>query len=804
MDNRKLRDRDTSDDDDDDDDPLQDYSTPRGPKRSRPGTPSTRRQYDSTDRESVATRSARSGASQLLELTANRSLSSVSVTLANLPVDERNFLVLVEDASVPNVEKFLEEHPSCNINCRDIHGITGLHRAVRNENFEMINFLVSRGNIYVGDTVLHAVELGNTEVVTLLLEGLRRKNERAEFRPVPDSVDFTPDITPLMLAAHLDDFNMVKLLVDRGHKLVRPHPPGCLCGRAECSGNKSKDFAKLEYSKRRYNSYRAVCSPTYICLNSKDVIKTCFKFCSELHGCTAKEAEFAEKYEVLAERLREFVKQLLEQCSSTAEVELLLKQRHMGAPAGAMYPRIYLALQAHQKEFIAHENCQQVLQAAWLDEWQDWRGMSTVTKLLRMILRICLFPFFMLIFLVIPYPVEWLEKYMRPPIHRYILSTGSYLAFLILLFIETNHDRDAKYRGPPRSGLEWAILIYVIGYCWDLFKKFQLQGISTFVSSWWNIYDILNMSLFFSTFGVWYWAYVHAKGLPELTRMEWEWNEPLLIAEGLFGFSTILSFGKLLQIFRVDRSMGPLLISMGKMVFDMVRFLVVYVCIVLSFATGLNHMYETYADQVRANADGSNTTQSDAFMTFPSTAKTLFWALFGLAPAEAPDVVIGNRYANGSIWQDYQFREHKFTQGSGYVMFGMYQVIGVIILLNTLIAVMSNSYQKVEDNSDLEWKFARTQIWIDFFDAGRSLPCPFNIVPTVQTVSGVVNRILKKDTINTKEALIQRQLALRYSELQGRLIQTVFGKIERDKANDQLSDIQKSLQKVMQHLQMSS
>ena len=51
--------------------------------------------------------------------------------------------------------------------------MTGLHRAVRNENFDMISFLVSRANIHVGDTVLHAVELGNTEVVTLLLEELR-------------------------------------------------------------------------------------------------------------------------------------------------------------------------------------------------------------------------------------------------------------------------------------------------------------------------------------------------------------------------------------------------------------------------------------------------------------------------------------------------------------------------------------------------------------------------------------------------------------------------------------------------------
>lgn len=37
----------------------------------------------------------------------------------------------------------------------------------------MIGFLINRPNVYAGDTTLHAVELGNTEVVTLLLEGLR-------------------------------------------------------------------------------------------------------------------------------------------------------------------------------------------------------------------------------------------------------------------------------------------------------------------------------------------------------------------------------------------------------------------------------------------------------------------------------------------------------------------------------------------------------------------------------------------------------------------------------------------------------
>lgn len=37
--------------------------------------------------------------------------------------------------------------------------------------------------------------------------------------------------------------------------------------------------------------------------------------------------------------------------------------------------------------------------------------------------------------------------------------------------------------------------------------------------------------------------------------------------------------------------------------------------------------------------------------------------------------------------------EHKFTEFSGRLMFGVYSYITVIVLLNMLIAMMNNSYQ---------------------------------------------------------------------------------------------------------------
>ena len=42
-------------------------------------------------------------------------------------------------------------------------------------------------------------------------------------------------------------------------------------------------------------------------------------------------------------------------------------------------------------------------------------------------------------------------------------------------------------------------------------------------------------------------------------------------------------------------------------------------------------------------------------------------------------------------------------------MFGSYSVCNIIVLLNMLIAMMSNSYTIISEKSDMEWKFARSE-----------------------------------------------------------------------------------------------
>lgn len=98
------------------------------------------------------------------------------------------------------------------------------------------------------------------------------------------------------------------------------------------------------------------------------------------------------------------------------------------------------------------------------------------------------------------------------------------------------------------------------------------------------------------------------------------------------------------------------------------------------------------------------------------TSQSLFWASFGLVDLMAFDL------------QGIK----SFTRFWALLMFGSYSVINIIVLLNMLIAMMSNSYQIISERSDTEWKFARSHLWISYFDDGATLPPPFNLFPTVK------------------------------------------------------------------------
>ncbi|VDP79366.1 unnamed protein product, partial [Schistosoma curassoni] len=42
------------------------------------------------------------------------------------------------------------------------------------------------------------------------------------------------------------------------------------------------------------------------------------------------------------------------------------------------------------------------------------------------------------------------------------------------------------------------------------------------------------------------------------------------------------------------------------------------------------------------------------------------------------------------------------------------------------------------EDCDVEWKFARTQLWLNYIDNGSTLPVPFNVIPTPHSVANAI------------------------------------------------------------------
>ena len=44
------------------------------------------------------------------------------------------------------------------------------------------------------------------------------------------------------------------------------------------------------------------------------------------------------------------------------------------------------------------------------------------------------------------------------------------------------------------------------------------------------------------------------------------------------------------------------------------------------------------------------------------------------------------------------------------------------------------TFPGVQEKADVEWKFARSKLWISYFEDGGTVPPPFNVIPTPKSV----------------------------------------------------------------------
>ncbi|XP_044275264.1 short transient receptor potential channel 4 [Varanus komodoensis] len=634
---------------------------------------------------------------------------------------EKAYLNAVEKGDYASVKQALEEaeiYFKININCIDPLGRTALLIAIENENLELIELLLSF-NVYVGDALLHAIRKEVVGAVDLLLNHKKPSGEK-QVPPIlldKQFSEFTPDITPIILAAHTNNYEIIKLLVQKGVSVPRPHEVRCNC--VECVS--SSDVDSLRHSRSRLNIYKALASPSLIALSSEDPFLTAFQLSWELQELSKVENEFKSEYEELSQQCKQFAKDLLDQTRSSRELEIILNYRDDNSlieeQSGNDLARLKLAIKYRQKEFVAQPNCQQLLASRWYDEFPGWRRRHWAMKMLTCVIIGFLFPIFSVCYLIAP--KSPLGLFIRKPFIKFICHTASYLTFLFLLLLASQHiDRsDLNMQGPPPTVVEWMILPWVLGFIWGEIKQMWDGGLQDYVHDWWNLMDFVMNSLYLATISLKIVAFSKYSGL--LPRQSWDMWHPTLVAEALFAIANIFSSLRLISLFTANSHLGPLQISLGRMLLDILKFLFIYCLVLLAFANGLNQLYFYYETNEPYRCKGIRCeNQNNAFSTLFETLQSLFWSVFGLI-----NLYVTNVKAR-----------HEFTEFVGATMFGTYNVISLVVLLNMLIAMMNNSYQLIADHADIEWKFARTKLWMSYFEEGGTLPTPFNVIPSPKSL----------------------------------------------------------------------
>ncbi|BFZ14644.1 hypothetical protein BsWGS_17682 [Bradybaena similaris] len=642
---------------------------------------------------------------------------------------ERVFLDAVEKGDKPTVIRCLTSQPPVSVNCTDMLGRSAIQIAVDNENIELVELLLRQDGVKIGDALLYAIREGVYRIVEMLISHPTIScdmlgSDWTKARHVGDeSFDYSPDISPLILAAHCNQFEILQLLLGHGATIERPHQLSCSCKR--CQAKVHAD--SLRHSLLRINTYKALASPSWISLTSPDPVLTAFQLSWELDHLALRENEFKDSYIQLSGQCKKYACDLLDQCRSSEEVIAVLNKTCEEDVDSEEYcpdeaekltlSRLKLAIKYEQKQFVAHPHCQQLLTSIWYEGLPGWRKRNGIMKFLTCMGLILILPFMSVYYLI--FPRSKIGQLLRSPFMKFLYHSASFGVFLFLLVcastdVISSEPKRERFRGPEPSELEWMIVLWVTGFVWAECKQLWEEGVKAYIRQWWNWLDFIMLSLYLATFALRIVAYFQIEsgkyGDREMLRKDWPQNDPTLISEGLFAVANVFSFARIIYLFQANQHLGPLQISLGCMLIDIAKFLFIFFLVVSSFACGLNQLYWYYSD--------TDPDDEDLFFTLFSSYVTLFWSMFSLTAPNKLEVK----------------STQSFTMTVGEILFMVYHGMAIIVLLNMLIAMMSSSFQDIENHADMEWKFARSKLWMGYFDEGSTLPPPFNLIISPKSV----------------------------------------------------------------------
>ncbi|XP_033724598.1 short transient receptor potential channel 3-like [Pecten maximus] len=592
----------------------------------------------------------------------------------------------------------------------------------------------------------------------------------------------------LMRAAIKNNFQVVQMIMLRAVSLEIPHDYFCSC--RQCIDDREGDY--MVFCNNRLDTFRALASPAYISLTEEDPIIACFHLSKGFKRLQMIETENQKTYQELDEQCQTFTLGLMDNCRSSDDVKCILSgvsartafsddeddgnDKSFQLNKDDSFPLLSLAMRMEQKKFVGHVKCQAQVSELWFSGLQMLRLLNRFEYLMLAIpLGILLLPILSLVYVVAPW--SKVTVLLDTPLMRFLSYTCSYLSFLIVICLcklkfntvwltiacdET--DRLAYI-------LIGLVFLWILGLIWEEVKQIYRAGAQDYLLSIWNLVDSFMLTFLFASFtldvvlpirirqmihhyqptmntsgyllnmtmlplcyssGVYNMSTSYDCQAPATLAMMAEWSpvwvpDPEFLSDVLFSAGIILSISRISFIMPANETFGTMLVSFQRTFFDLVKLFAMFVLILLAFTCGIAGLYAAHA------------CQTESFKGFTGTLFLLVWSLLGFGPGEAPDLhydapmtSLTNNPSRGTL-----------VVALGYILYGIYVFAALVVLMNLLIAVMSNTFQEIQDERDVEWKFVRTELWLTFIEPGCCVAPPFNVIPTPRDFCKLVTSMKK-------------------------------------------------------------
>ena len=115
------------------------------------------------------------------------------------------------------------------------------------------------------------------------------------------------------------------------------------------------------------------------------------------------------------------------------------------------------------------------------------------------------------------------------------------------------------------------------------------DGFKKYTRNMWNVVDFAQVSAYLASVALRFVVYF-GPDLKVTSPADMDSSDPILVADSFFAGANIISIMKLLTLFISNSELGPLQITLGRMMIDVVKFFFIFFLVLLSFASGLNQL----------------------------------------------------------------------------------------------------------------------------------------------------------------------------------------------------------------------